>query len=207
MHERRPGERPGLFGPRFKVGLETPLQGRFVGESRLVFAPPRWYDLLVWACLVCGPVTALPFAPVPLDPDTRRWVGAAVFLAGVWALLSNERMSVDLRSRSYVRLEGQGLFKRLTRGRLDEIDAVVVVTEAPARAMGAALVHRTVLYWKGGRLPPLVAEQLVVPGAPVGALNAQAGPIVGRAARYAHALGLPFFDNSHFLSPEPLRPL
>lgn len=172
-----------------------------------MFAPPRWYDFLVWACLVLGPLSTLPVSPLPIEPVQRTWLGAAVFMAGLWALLSNERMSVDLRSRTYVRLEGQGLFKRLTKGTLAEIDAVVALTEAPSRGMGSVTVHRTVLYWKGGRLPPLIVSQSVV-GATVGtALNAHAGPLVARSAAFARAMGLPFYDNTAFLSPEPLRPL
>lgn len=139
MNEQRRFE--GVQQPvrwRTKGGLETPLIGRFYGEmKRLNFAPPRWYDVLVLMCvafgLYCG-LALIGFAwigPLTLEeygmPIAILAVG--VTLAGVWAAFSNERLFCDLRQRTYTRLEGQGIGKRLTRGSMNELYGLVLMSE------------------------------------------------------------------------------
>jgi hypothetical protein len=205
-------EGPGSWGPQRKVGLETPLVGRFWGENKLlVFAPPLWYQGLVLACLVGGGVLFfagwLGWRWVPLF-QIGFWLGPAVFLAGVWAAASMEYAVFDLRSRTYVRREGRGFVKRGRQGSLAELDAVVVYGEEyPYAVVSRMAVYRTVVHWKNSVVPLLVTEResaQLGAGAP---LNAQSAKIVARAERYAQALGTKFFDNSYFHSPAPQRPL
>ncbi|GEM_PF-630835 len=197
---------------RRKGGLETPLIGRFYGEGRrLFFAPPLWYDGLVNLCIVGGSAYALlalfwgdgfPLWGGPLG----MFFALLVVLAGVWGALSSERMVCDLRSRTYTRKEGHGLKKRITKGSLNDLDALVLTSEVPpiAGPGGLAVIYRLVLYWKHSQEPLLVVEReshLVPPGAP---LNFMAEGILKRGAEYSRALGIRYFDNSHFHSPGPV---
>lgn len=185
--------------------------GRIWGENkRLVFAPPNWYTTLVAVCLIGGGLAWFGgwfgWRFVPLPPGAL-WVGPAVFLAGVWALLSMEYVAFDLRSRTYFRREGHGLLKRTRRGSNIEIDAVVVYAENYILGLGSAVIYRTVVHWKHAQVPLLVTERQrasIAPGAP---MNSGAGAIVGRAMRYAQALGVPFYDNSYFHSSAPQSPI
>lgn len=204
-------ERPQSPIPaRPKAGLETPLEGRFAKENRrLAFAPPVWYDALVAMCLAGGLlIVFLSFAGLLFGnaPAYGEALGALIAFAGVWAALSNERINFNLTYRTYARLEGQGLRKRMIRGSLDEIDALVLVTEEltmPIRG-SRSVMYRLVLHWKGQRHPLLIVEReahSLPPGAP---LNALAGELFHKGQRYAQALGVRFFDNSQFHSPCPV---
>ncbi|MEX2244003.1 MAG: hypothetical protein WD716_09185 [Fimbriimonadaceae bacterium] len=192
--------------PQRKIGLETPLVGRFWGEDkRLVFAPPDWYTTLVALCLVGGGLLALGYWAswrwVPLM-EVGMWLGPAVLLSGVWALLSMEYAVFELKARTYSRREGRGLFKRARHGPLSELDAVVVYCENYPFAP-QVVVYRTVIHWKHAAVPLLVTERQqtsVPPGAP---LNASSGAIVHRAQTYARALGVTLYDNTHFHTPPP----
>jgi hypothetical protein len=199
--------------PRKRAGLETPLSGRFYGENkRLVFAPPLWYDLLVAVCIFGG----LGFAAYALmngglqignAPLLGFFLGVMVTVAGVWAAFSNERMACDLRRRTYARLEGQGLGKRLTRGSLDELDAVVLLTEEWAVPLGGSrpVIYRLVLHWRGAMQPLVVVgveRHMLRQNEP---LNSRAGLMLNKGSRYAHALGVTFYDNSYYPSPCPVR--
>ena len=210
MYERSSLERAWSW--RRKGGLETPLHGRFGKENRrLSFAPPLWYDILVVACLVGGPTFAawgfvrgsLPFLG---DPGIGLFVGIAVGFAGLWGAFSSERMVCNLTYRTYVRFEGQSLIKRIVRGSLDELQALVLVAEEfPLPTLGGrTVIYRLVLHWKGSKEPLLIAER-EMHAIPYGArLNYLAGPILQRGMAYAQALGVPFYDNSYFHSPCPL---
>ena len=151
-----PGSHPGrsLGPPRRKAGLETPLVGRFGRENRrLIFAPPAWYEALVVICLAGWPV--LIFLMLP-SWGTLAWpIGLAVGGAGLWGALSNERLVCDLTARTYARLEGQGLRKRVTRGSLDDLDAIVLMSEVLPFSAGATrpVIYRLVLHWKAARQP------------------------------------------------------
>ncbi|MCX7801106.1 MAG: hypothetical protein N2109_12300 [Fimbriimonadales bacterium] len=198
--------------PARKAGLETPLSVRFLGERAVAFAPSWGYDALIVACLLS-----------PLVGGFRWWVGSplgfmhpgiffgatvAAALAGVWALFSMDRMVCDLRRRTYLRFEGSAAWKRVRRGSLDELDALVLTCEQlPSVAGGHAVVYRLVLHWKGGRLPPLVGERRLC-HLPAGApLNYSAAPWVDKGLRVAAALRVPFYDNSYFHSPCPIPPI
>ncbi|MBI5707848.1 MAG: hypothetical protein HZC36_12760 [Armatimonadetes bacterium] len=203
------GSRAAL-APRFKAGLETPLEGRFGKEGkRLVFAPPLWYDVLVFALFFGGILlVALSFLSVLYAPNPMygMFLGGMLGFAGLWGALSNERMTCNLTTRTYTRLEGQGLRKRLVQGRLEELDALVLVTEdySLPLSMGRTVRYRLVLHWKGNQHPLLIVEReahTLPAGAPI---NASAGPLLQKGQRYAQALGVRYFDNSHFASPCPL---
>jgi len=201
---------------RTKGGLETPLRGRFIGEmKRLTFAPPIWYDVLVGLCLAFGVYSGLGVAGLVsfqmFDPQmfgaTLLVLAIGVTLAGLWAALSNERMACDLRARTYVRLEGQGIAKRVTRGSLNELYGLVLMSQdtmLPGLGGGRSVVYRLVLYWKGSKEPLLVVER-VSGSIPLNTpLNAGAGAMAQRGYRYAQALGVPYYDYSHVNSPGPL---
>lgn len=213
MIERGRGEGAYTGGWRSKGGLETPLKGRIYGENkRLTFAPPYWYDLLVVLCVVGGIAAILvSFGLIKfqiaegLEP-VLTFVGFSVVLAGIWAALSNERMACDLRARTYARLEGQGFRKRVTRGSLNELHALVLMSqEIPVPAIGGRpVVYRLVLYWKHSKEPLLVVardDRTIPMGQPI---NAGAGMIAHFGQRYAAALGVPYYDNSYVSSAGPL---
>jgi hypothetical protein len=202
---------------RTKGGLETPLRGRFAGEmKRLTFAPPVWYDVLVLLCLAFGVYCGLGVAglasfqlfDVQASGVALIILAVGVTLAGIWGLLSNERMSCDLRARTYTRLEGQAFAKRVTRGSLNELYGLVLMTQDTMMpgfvGGGRTVVYRLVLYWKGSKEPLLVVDRVsgsIPANVP---LNAGAGAIAQRGYRYAQALGVPYYDYSHVNSPGPL---
>lgn len=219
------GERGGFenqvaYAKRRKSGLEVPLVGRMYGENKyLVFAPALWHDILVALCVLFGLYASLRGGylgsfHVHVYGDFF-WDGAvpgglftsgAVLLAGLWGAFSNEHMIIDLRSRTYRRMEGIGPGKRVFKGNLNELDALVLTSEQYAHGVGIAAVvfYRLVLYWKGQRHPPLVVEkerQSVSFGSP---LNAAAQPMLQRGYRYAQAMGIPYYDNSHLSGRSPV---
>ncbi|MEZ5162481.1 MAG: hypothetical protein R2688_01775 [Fimbriimonadaceae bacterium] len=192
------------WSKRNKVGLEIPLEGRLWGERRLTFAPPLWHDVLTIGCIIFGLyqtlgqfVHFLPFV-LPL-----LWFGPAIFLSGIWAQLSYERMTIDLKTQTYARREGHGIFKRIIRGNVSELDALVVTTQAQPMNR---FVYRAVLHWKGGRQPLLVVEtsEIILPtGQP---MQVGAHDILTKSSRWARLINVPFYDNSYFHSPGPVKP-
>lgn len=187
------------------------MRGRFWGENkRLIFAPPLWYDWLVISVTAGGLIAALVgwSGNVPmLYPSWWLFTGLAVFVAGVLALLSSERMTIDLRQRVYWRREGQGPFKRLTRGSIQEIDALVLqASEYPAPSMnGRLIVYRLVFYWKNNKEPLLITERHEASVGFMQPLNSGAAPLAQRGVRYAKEMNIPFFDNAHINTPDPQR--
>ncbi len=211
---RETGSREGHQQPttwRSKGGLETPLVGRVVGENkRLIFAPPLWYDGLVFVCVAGGVLCLLLSLVSPAlfgeNQHVAMFAAFAVMLAGVWGAFSNERIVCDLRARTYARLEGQGFGKRVTRGSLNELYAIVLMAqELPVPMQGVRpVIYRLVLYWKQAKEPLLVIgrDNRAIPyGTP---LNAAAGAIAQFGYRNAQLLGIPFYDNSQVSSNGPL---
>lgn len=209
--ERPTPERPQLIRSRNKGGLETPLAGRIWRETRLIFAPPAWYDTLTYGCLAFGAISFLgSFVGLQiwiLTPSILVWAGPLVFFAGLWGQMSSERMTCDTRAKSFARREGQGLFKRIIKGSLAELDAIVLLAEQdPTPTLGGQMVvYRLVLHWKHNKEPLLVigTERHVLTTGMT--LNTRAGRMAQLGNRWAGMLGLPFYDNSYFHSPEPLR--
>ena len=192
--------------------LETPLYGKFVGENRrLVFAPTGPYYFLVRACVIGGAVGAAagllaPLIGVELPVNSVWWffTGLMVAGAGVAAAYSLQSVVFDLRERTYRRRQGPGAFPSTTRGSLNDLDAVVLITEPNSRIIHGGVTHHLVLHWKGQREPVLVLQQetrSLPSGLP---LNGGAGPLLQRGMQYATALGVPFYDNSHFPSANPV---
>ncbi len=214
--EPRGQEGSGSSFSRWKAGLETPLEGRFWRETRLLFAPPVWYDVLTWGCIAFGSLVFLSMVVWELDVvfrfipgQVRIWMGPAVFLAGLWGQLSSERMTVDLKSRTFARREGQGVFKRSLRGSVGEIDAVVAMTEVYPFAAGFSkvVIYRLVIHWKNNRLPLLVVAREQANVGMNQPLNLGAAELVAKGARFAQVMGVPFYDNTYFESAAPLRPV
>ena len=195
--------------------LETPLYGKFANEDRiLVFSAPTAYHTLVRACVVGGGLAAvygaLGFVGVTDPPVGTLWwflTSLAVCLAGVFAAYSLVMIRFDARSGQYRRREGGGAFGRTTGGPLAALDAVVLIAEPNSRLTPHGVTYHLVLHWKGAAEPPMVLQgdtRALVPGQP---LNVGAGPLKERGVRYAQALKLPFYDNAHFPSPNPVRVL
>lgn len=213
MQERPTPESPQVIQSRSKLGLETPLSSRLVRETRIIIAPPLWYDILTWASIAFGSVLTL-FAltgnSIFFFPTyVLIWAGPLVAFAGVWGQLSSERMTLDLRTKMYARREGQGLFKRIIRGPLTELDAIVLLAENDYRTtaiIGQSITYRLVLHWKNGRHPLLIMDSQTVTIRGGQAINSQAGGLAQKGAAWSRFLALPFYDNSYFLSQEPLKP-
>lgn len=213
MNEPRRNEGGRPWVSRLKSGLETPLGIHFVREgSKIWFAPPRWYDRLLAACFVGGAFLVLSAlfgwgGTVFFDPVWRLWTGLAVMLAGGWAALSNERMLCNVTDRTYTRWEGKGPVKSVSKGSFNEFDALVLLAESTFGPTGPVVTYRLVLHWKGSKLPFLIVRQATFGLGQGTALNYSAGGLLREGQRVAQAIGVPFFDNSYFHSPEPLRPI
>jgi hypothetical protein len=192
--------------------IETPLYGKFQGENRrLVFSAPTAYHMFIRATGAVGVVMVLygllgPVLGVELPLYQQWWlgIGALVIFAAVLAALSLHSISFNLKERIYVRRQGPGLFPRVTRGSINDLDAIVLIAENNARLLNGGVTYHLILHWKGQAQPPMVLQQdtrVLTPGQP---LNTWSGPLMNRATTYAQALGIKLFDNSHFLSACPV---
>ena len=193
--------------------LETPLFGRFVGEDRrLVFDAPSVYRYLVRACAVGGGFCLLYglaadaglVEVMAFYPQWWSMVGVMVGGASILAALSLQSISFDLRERKYRRRQGPGFLPRGTFGSIDNLDAIVLLAEPNNRMMQGGVTYHLVLHWKGEREPIMVLQQdtrVLGMGQP---LQSSASQILAQGMRYAKALKLPFYDNSHFASACPV---
>lgn len=192
--------------------LETPLYGKLANEDRLVvFSAPTEYHVLVRTCVVGGGLAAaygfLGFFGVTDPPVGTLWfflTALAVCLAGVFAAYSLAMMRVDMKSGQYRRRDGAGAFGRTRGGPVANLDALVMIAEQdPLRP--AAVTYHLILHWKPGLDAPMVVQhdtRAHLPGSP---LNVGSSALRDRGLRYAQALKIPFYDNAHFLSPNPVR--
>jgi hypothetical protein len=188
--------------------IETPIVGRFEGENRrLIFGPPVAYHRLVQGVGAIGSLMIVrPFLPLelPLWPGWWHFVGFLVLGASVLAAYSLQLIVFDLKERTYRRRQGPGLFPRTSHGKFSDLDAVVVVSEVRA-PLGSSVTYHAVLHWKPDRREPILVlhqdTRVLRGGEP---LNAQSAIILQHAHRYAQALSLPTYDNTHFPSPCPV---
>jgi hypothetical protein len=188
--------------------LETPLYGKFYREdTKLVFAAPLPYHVLVRLCIGGGTLMCVYGLLSPYTPIYPVWwmvVGLLVIVAGVLAALSLQSVTFDLRERFYVRRQGPGLFPKMMRGPLSDLDAIVLIAEPDPLMIHRGVTYHLVLHWKGQRQPPMVLQQdtrQVPQGQP---MNIASQQLLMRGVRYSKALGLPFYDNSHFASKCPV---
>ncbi|AIE86800.1 hypothetical protein [Fimbriimonas ginsengisoli] len=186
--------------------LETPLFGRYQGENkRLVFTAPAPYHALIRLTALTGAgMIVAPMLPVELPFYPQWWlmIGTLLIGAAVLAAFSLQTIVFNLRERVYHRRHGPGFFPTFTRGKIDAIDALVVVAEACPGSFPPVVTFHMVLHWKGNAEPIMVVQRESRPlGQP---LNAQAGPFLQLGARYAQSLGIKFFDNSYYPSPCPV---
>ena len=195
--------------------LETPLFGRFYGEGRrLVFAAPTIYHGLIRATVIVGAGMVL----IGLTGDqmgfSATWwllVGTLLVLAGIAAAFSLTSISFDLKEKVYRRRQGPGLFPKLSVGSISQLDAIVLLSEPNSRLLPGGVTYHLVLHWKvrpetGGRPgEPLMVLQSdsrqLVPGQP---LNISAQQLLQLGYQYSQALGIQFYDNSHFASKCPV---
>ncbi len=208
------GQEPGQsrsgegWGQRARrTGLEVPIQGRLIRESVLFFGPPAWHDALVALCLAGGLFLSL--ATLIGQPFLHFWLGPAILFAGLWGLLSTERLAVNLRKGTYhLQLHPKWM---VLKGTISEWDALNVVAERRdlpglGSMSSASVVFHLVLHYKGGRRPPMVLSRLsasVPHGCP---LEQAAQPLVSQASAYGRLMGLPVFLSLGGFSPNP-RPL
>ena len=192
--------------------LETPLFGRFHGEGRrLIFSAPTVYHTLIRICIFggIGAVLIGRFGQafgfeIPLSQGWWEMVGILVALAGGLAAFSLHSISFDLREHRYRRRQGPGMFPAQTIGSIKDLDALVLISEPNGRMMTGGVTYHLVLHWKGQREAPMVVQQdsrMMLPGQP---LNYGAQFLLSRGMEYARALELPFYDNSHYASPNPV---
>jgi hypothetical protein len=180
--------------------LETPTVGKFLREDRfVVFEPPVEYLSLVYGCMALGGVGCL--YGFTREDWFYQVFGGAVFLAGLWANLSLVRIRFDLKNRTYRRRQGPGLIPRLWQGSLDDIDAVVVISE-PSVAQPGAVRYHMVMHWKQGRAPIMVLESALYFSG--GVLQSGAGPMLQKANRFCVAARIPLYDNTAFPSKCPI---
>ncbi len=183
--------------------LETPLIGRYQGEDkRLAFLPPWPYLLLVRAVTAAGiTFTANAFFGFLPGFWSGWWffVGMMLILAAVLAGLSLHRVMFDLRERAYKRRQGPGFFPKSTSGSLSNLDAVQLISEPSGRRV----TYHLLLHWKQGMEPSMILHQetrVIGPGQPLGLA---ADNIRNLGIRWAKSLGVTFYDNSHYASPNP----
>jgi hypothetical protein len=192
--------------------LETPLFGRFGKENRrLVFGPTRTYDLLVNATAIGGFVLTLAsfkegglteFWP-GFGPEWCRYTGLAVMGASAWAYFSLVRISFDLKNGTYWRRQGPGFLPQMSSGLVADLDALVLIAETNAGLNGGVTYH-LVLHWKHAKRPLMVVQndtRTLRPGEPLQSGGVQ---LMTLGVQYAKALGIPFYDNSHFSSRCPV---
>jgi hypothetical protein len=146
------------------------------------------------------------FAPVQLPVYGGWWlmVGSMLIGAAILAAFSLQTIVFDLRERTYRRRQGPGLLPRFSRGRLDDLDALVVVAETGSAGLAPSVTFHMVLHWKGAREPIMVVQRETRPFSNGQPINAQAGPFLQLGIRYAQALNVKFFDNSYYPSPCPI---
>ncbi len=192
--------------------LETPLYGRFGKENRrLVFGPTQAYDVLVNGTAIAGAGLILAgfsgglpaLFPINLDGGWCLFTGAMVAGASAWAYLSLVRISFDLKNGTYWRRQGPGFLPRMTTGKVSDLDALVLLAE-PNSGINGGVTYHLVLHWKQGRQPLMVVQQdtrSMRPGEPLQAGGVQ---LMNLGVQYAKALGIPFYDNSHFPSRCPV---
>lgn len=192
--------------------IETPLFGRFQGENkRLVFSAPLPYYALIRLSIgggigmvLFGLLMAVSGIDGPQDPGWWMVFGTAFALAGVAATFSLTSISFDLHERHYRRRQGPGMFNKLVVGSVNELDALVLIAEPNSRILTGGVTYHLVLHWKGEAQPIMVLQQdtrMLPPGQP---LNVASQLLLQAGLKYAQAIGIPFYDNSHFASKCPI---
>lgn len=192
--------------------LETPLSGKFQREdTRLIFGPPAIYTNLVNGCLglgglmlLYGVVCKAAGRPTPLYPEWWVLIGMLILGAGCLAALSLPSIVFDLREKTYTRRQGPGTFQRISKGPLSRLDAIVAIAEPNSRMMSGGVTYHLVLHWKEHAEPFMVLQQdtrQTVNGQP---LNIAASQLLHQGERYARAIGVQYFDNTHFASKNPV---
>lgn len=179
-----------------------------IGEQRLLFAAPIWYEVLVSTCVVGGLALAYwawqhPYS-FPLFGVKGVWAIAwlAVAVSGLWAALSVDRLVVDLRQRTYERWEGSGFWLRRGSGPLTAVDAIVMSAEH-INHFGTVerMVVRLTMYWVGHREPLMVLARKDM------AVRENISLMGRRGHELAQLMGVKFIDNSAHYSRKPISPL
>lgn len=191
------------------MALETPLSGRFLKENRILFfGPPPAYLQLCWATLGVGGLFVLYglFLQVTQSGSSFYfgWVGLMLLAAGCWAFGSLQRITFDLRTKTYRRWHGPGFLPRLYTGALENLHYISLMAEDRPFPTGRHVTYRLVLHWKNPREPIMVVQQQTMP-IPSGALiNFGVRDIGAMGWEYARALGVNWSDQSDRSQPCPI---
>jgi hypothetical protein len=183
--------------------LETPLIGRYEREGlRLAFRVPLPYLIFVRVVAITGAVFFLNAWVQLLPGFYPAWwflVGSLLLFAAMLAGLSLNQVVFQFRERTYSRRQGPGILPKTTRGSLNALDAVVLIAEP----RGHRVTYHLLLHWKNAVEPSMLLLQQsnnLGPGQPLGLA---AEPIRTTGIQWAQSLGVMFYDNSHFASPNP----
>jgi hypothetical protein len=156
------------------------------------------------AAAILGLLSAVLGVELPVSDTWWLLVGIAVAIAGVVAVYSMQIVVFDIRERTYRLRQGSGALLSTVRGSLSELDAIVLIAEPNSNLVRGGVTYHLVLHWKGQRRQPMVLQQetrVVGAGLPLNAANAT---LLQAGSKYAAALSLPFYDNSHFPSANPV---
>jgi len=124
--------------------------------------------------------------------------------ASAWAYLSLVRISFDLKNGTYWRRQGPGFLPRMMNGKVTDLDAMVLIAE-PNAALTGGVTYHLVLHWKPQLRVPLMVVQNETRSLRAGEpLQAGGVQLMQLGVQYAQALGIPFYDNSHFPSKCPV---
>lgn len=81
---------------------------------------------------------------------------------------------------------------------------MVLIAEPNSKILTGGVTYHLVLHWKGEAQPIMVLQQdtrMLPPGQP---LNVASQLLLQAGLKYAQAIGIPFYDNSHFASKCPI---
>ncbi len=191
------------------MALETPLSGRFLKEGQvLFFGPPPAYLKLCWSTLAVGGLIILYglFQQVAGTgaPFYWGWVGLMVLSAGAWGMASLQRITFDIKTKTYRRWHGPGFLPRLFTGAIENLHSLVLMAEDRALPTGHHVTYRLVLVWKNPREPIMVVQQQTMPVRPGAPLNFGVQQIGAIGWEYARTLGVPWLDQSDRNQPCPV---
>lgn len=191
------------------MALETPLSGRFLKEGQILFfGPPPAYMRLCWGTVGAGGLLILfgliQQATSSGAPFYWGWVGLMVLCAGCWGFASLQRITFDMRTKTYRRWHGPGFLPRLYTGAIENLHYMALMAEDRPFPTGRHVTYRLVLFWKNPNEPLMVVQQQTIPWPNGRPLNHGVQQIGSAGWEYARALNVPWQDMSDRSQPCPI---